>query len=100
MKQYVMTSALFAISMSQLACAGTANHPDPRVAVETNTATCEPVRSAQQSAWFHGQGAPAGQAMIGHEGSMENLHAKLSRQEVASANGESCGPSGSWSQVR
>ncbi len=57
------------------------------------------VRPARQSAWYHGQGAPAGQAQVGYGESMAQLHRDLAAASLARADA-SCQSTGGWSQVR
>lgn len=98
--KHAMTFGLAScLALSMMACGGTtAQHPDPRVPGE-GTAGCEGEVYQAQSAWFHGQGAPAGQAQIGHGGTMKDLHRQMVDQQKYAAADPACSQH-TWQTVR
>lgn len=90
MKKTTILGLCSALAMLQLGCATTSAQPQPLVP-DTAALSCHDDSYKAQSAWFHGQGAPAGQAQIGYGRSMEELNKTLhQRVEHASNQGESC----------
>ena len=99
MKSIKILSLSLAFAATQLACSTTSQHPDPRVPGARVTG-CNHDTYKAQSAWFHGQGAPAGQGQIGYGHTMEELNATMNdRVEHASNDAGNCA-SESWTTVR
>lgn len=90
MKKMTILGLCSTLAMLQLGCATTNSHTQSRVP-DTAALSCHDDGYKAQSAWFHGQGAPAGQAQIGYGRSLEELNKTLhQRVEHASHHGESC----------